>query len=1241
MKNSLPHWKSKVSTLVFLNFLLLVVGATTLWAVSQPKVSMLGAPQISTMAGMGPDSAGYGGDGAAATAAQLSYPFSVATDSAGNVYIADSSNYRIRVVNTQNVAITVAGVTIQPGNIATVAGNGTEGESGDGGAATSAQIGYVEGITVDSTGNIYFSDTVFSVVREINTSGTISIFAGTLQEEEGCGYYDINNDNGDGGPATSATFDCPTGVGVDATGNVYITDQQAGLVRQVNTQGIINTVAGAKGNETYCEQMPGSGDGGPATSAVFGCPTASRVDQNGNLFITDLGAGTIRVVNMQNAAITVNGVTIQPTYINTIAGTGTWGYTGDGGAATSAQLFLPYDAVVDKWGNVFIADSENDVIRKVDTNGIITTFAGMNGEWNYFGDGGPATAAELAWPTSVAVDTVGNVYIVDNGNDAVRQVNPNGGGSTTDFGSVSLGSNTTQAIQFYMSQAVTVSAIQANGDYTVTTNPAPGNKRHQSASRSASVPKGMPSVQAKFLQKAMAGRTSRPMDNPPTPNSCVGTFAQGDTCTAYVQFTPTKPGPRWFQLTATDSTQVNYTFGLTGTGVGSLVSITPGIINTPPGGAGVGALTGIVRDDFANTFVADYENEVVWKITSQGVSTIVAGIAGTPGYDGDGGPATSAHLYDPLGLTLDSVGNLYIADTLNNVVRKVDVSGTITTVAGTGNWGYSGDGGLATNAQLDNPLGVLADNLGNLYIADTFNNVVRKVDAYGHISTIAGNGTGAGSGGWQNGNLQPSGGWSGDSGPATQAELNGPGGLALDANGNLYISDTWNSAIRKVDASGNIWTVAGFCSEGCEAGYSGDGGAATSAQLNFPFGLAVDAAGDFYFADTDNSAIRKVDVNGVITTVAGGQNAQPTQQRQAHSTGVSWHLQAYNKKAQSNAKPHPQDSIGDGGLATSALIEVPVGLSVDNNGSFYLTDVAMGYLRVVDVTTSDMNFGTLNPGTTSDPLAVTVSDTGNASLNVSQLSLSANFGWASSGLCSTSAPLTSGNSCALAADLTPPAAGNYSGSIVLTDDVFNTPQTITMEGVATQPDYSISATPTTLSIVQGQTGTATLTVTPQYGYTGTIQFACSGLPALTTCTFSPTSAAITDNNPVAVTLTVTTTGKTTQASLTAPVSGSGRNSGSPLNLWFVSVGLVSVVLFGIGGKHGKNGRQMVLRMFFVCALLTGVMALNGCGSDSHPAVPVTPVGNYSATVTTTASATAGSGQHTAAITINVTQQPAQ
>ncbi len=261
----------------------------------------------------------------------------------------------------------------------------------------------------------------------------------------------------------------------------------------------------------------------------------------------------------------------------------------------------------------------------------------------------------------------------------------------------------------------------------------------------------------------------------------------------------------------------------------------------------------VAVDSAGDLFIADGNNNVVREVRPDGTITTVAG-NGTQGYSGDGGPAASAELNEPQGVAVDSAGDLFIADAFNRVVREVRPDGTITTVAGNGTNGYSGDGGPATSAELSEPLAVTVDSSGDLFIADTFNNVVREVHPDGTISTVAGNGTK---------------GYSGDGGSAMTAEFTYPTGVAVDSSGNLFIADEGNQRIREVHLDGTITTVAG---NGI-AGYSGDGGPATNAEVRNPYSVLVDSSGDLFVADYGNNVIREVRPDGTITTVAGNGTA--------------------------------------------------------------------------------------------------------------------------------------------------------------------------------------------------------------------------------------------------------------------------------------------------------------------------------------------------------------------------------
>ena len=344
-----------------------------------PLLSFSGPGVISTVVGNG--SRGDSGDSGLAISASLDYPSSIAFDTTGDIYIADTANHRIRLLTTST------------GIITTVAGDGTEGYGGDGEQVTSAIFSYPYGVSVGATGDIYIADTYNHRIRMVTKStGIITTVAGNGTQ----GY------SGDGGQATSAILQYPCVVAIDSSGNIYIADTFNNCIRMVtSTTGTITTVAG--------NGMSGdTGDGGLATSALMNYLYGFTLDALGNIYIADTVNHRIRMVTKSTGIIT------------TVAGDGSYGSSGDGGQATSARLSFPYGVTVDASGNIFIADSANNCIRMVmKSTGVITTVAG-NGTAGFSGDGGQAMAARLSNPLFVAVDTSINIFIADAGNNRIR-----------------------------------------------------------------------------------------------------------------------------------------------------------------------------------------------------------------------------------------------------------------------------------------------------------------------------------------------------------------------------------------------------------------------------------------------------------------------------------------------------------------------------------------------------------------------------------------------------------------------------------------------------------------------------------------------------------------------------------------------------------------------------------------------------------------------------------------------------
>jgi uncharacterized protein (TIGR03437 family) len=341
--------------------------------------------------------------------------------------------------------------------------------------------------------------------------------------------------------------------------------------------------------------------------------------------------------------------------------------------------------------------------------------------------------------------------------------------------------------------------------------------------------------------------------------------------------------------------------------------------------AGIGSGTGLARGDYK-----------VWKVSAAGVLTTLAG-NGTPTYSGDGGPATAAQFNGPAGVAVAASGVIYIADTQNQRVRALAPGGKIDTVAGTGVAGFNGEIGLPRTAQLNFPQGVAADGQGNWYVADTANNRVRKVQPGGNLLTIAGNGNAS---------------YFGDGGQAAKASVNQPEGVAVDAAGNVYIADTLDNAVRKVTPDGTISTLAGTGTPG----YSGEGGPAKQARLKLPRAVAVDAGGNVYVADTGNNQIRRIDTQGAITTVDTGGALNDPRGVAVDRAGNLYIADTGNRRIRRVAAGTAMTTIagngsccysGDGGLALDAQLNQPWGLAADASGNIYVADAGSNAVRIL------------------------------------------------------------------------------------------------------------------------------------------------------------------------------------------------------------------------------------------------------------------------------------------------------
>jgi hypothetical protein len=687
--------------------------------------------------------------------------------------------------------------------------------------------------------------------------------------------------------------------------------------------------------------------------------------------------------------------------------------------------------------------------------------------------------------------------------------------------------------------------------------------------------------------------------------SCDTTTAYGTSaatsCTVNVTFTPTAPGQRNGAVELTNSSgAVIATAYVYGTGTGPMVGFPPATIKTvagngangfggdggPATSAQISSPENVALDGAGSIYIADAANHRVRKVTPQGTMTTVAG-NGTIGFGGDGGPATSAQLSSPVGVAIDSAGNLYIVDADSNTVRKVIPSGTITTVAGNDTAGYSGDNGPATSAQLSFPEGVAVDTAGNLYIADTLNNVIRKVSLSGTITSFVGNGT-----------L----GFSGDGGQATSAQLSNPFGVAASA-GNLYIADFANDRVREVNLStGIITTAAGNGTQG----FSGDNGPATSAELSNPTSVAVDGVGNLYIADINNNLVRKVNTSGTITTVAGNGS---------------------------------QGFGGDNGPATGAKLFFPQGVAVDGVANLFVADLGNRRIREVNISSApSLSFATTNVGSVgSNTVTVQVANIGNGPLTFeSTPTVSLNFGLAAN-TCISGTSIPVGGSCDVEAFFAPTVPGNpLTGSIILTDNAFNAAsagftQTITLSGVAPVPPPVVNRV---LPSAGSPSGATVVTITGNY-FTGATSVTFGGVVAPSFVVVSDTQ--ITTVSPAG------TLGSTVDIVVTTPQGSSGTSAADKFQYAIAlaaaatspSVTLALGTAANFTPVTATNGVPPYSYAISSGTLPTGLNINASTGAISGtPTASVTNAG-YTVTVTDAAAETASAGF---TLTVNQTAQ---
>jgi sugar lactone lactonase YvrE len=684
------------------------------------------------------------------------------------------------------------------GHVTTFAGGSTYAQ--DGAAATAAPV-FPAGIAIDAGGNILVGDQVRNAIRKVDVA------TGTILSEAGSGEHGFD---GDGGPAVAAalnleppgTYKVAVGLAYDAKGSLYFSDSANHRVRRVDASGVITTVAG-NGAADF------SGDGGPAREAGLNAPNGLAVDAAGNLYIADRDNHRIRRVDTRGT-------------ITTVAGNGEPGHNGDNRAASSASLFAPTTLTMDKQGNLYVADTRNHRVRRVDVStAIISTVAG-NGTDFPFRDDVRATETSLHFPHGVALDADGNIYIADTFNNRIRRVAADTGVIRTVAGTGAEGfaGDDGPATGAALNRPRAL-VLDASGSLFVADSDNSRVRRIDTRAGSISTVAGN-------------GRTTIADDGAPAQSAALlrpRGIAVDSAGNVFVADTENHRIRKVDAVTGAIATMAGGRRGPEGDGGAAL-------------SASLGFPSGIAMDSADNLYIADWEYSRIRKVdAATGLIATVAGSLLPAAGLGDNGPATSAALGQPRDVAVDRFGNLYIADTANHRVRRVDAATrVITTIAGTGNAGSSGDGGPALSASLDEPEGVVVDAAGSVYVSEHQGGRIRKIAADGLITTVAG-----------------AGGCSmelGENGPATAACLSFPAGIALDAAGNLFVAVSNHSLVRRVDArSGVITTIAG---DAWNHTFSGDAGPAALAGLNRPGAIAFDRRGNLFIADTRNQRIRAI-----------------------------------------------------------------------------------------------------------------------------------------------------------------------------------------------------------------------------------------------------------------------------------------------------------------------------------------------------------------------------------------------
>ena len=1005
------------------------------------------------------------GDGCLASQLEIGVdPHDIRVDGKGNVYwLDDNGSYGV----IHKIAASTLLETTYVGNVTKTKTCSVGDKYGDGcaatdGAASTGTLGYTttglakgRGIAVSRYGDLFYADYNGDEDHKVSAAtGLFTTIAGNLA---------VGSADGIAGSNTTSAVNGSRGIGVDSnTGLVYVADTTNNVLRLLTpvssslcTVGVYtcyqsSTISAA--NPTPTPNLVVSGV--PIGSEQLDAPEDAQVDGNSNIFFTEQANGVVMGIYGGTGPFFgipsptkgyVYNIAGNPVPLATTAGTLNTSYPADGTTPTVLATTVSISTrkmSVDAHGDLFIADSSNNVVWFVDhTTGYLRLVAGhfdptavptppavapvpppssipigCSASTDAVGDGCPGAQASLYDSSDMgnAADDQGNLYITDAEGAVATSARIRKLLSGLNFPATAIGSTITQTVAIHF--AVSDSAAATNAFTIATSDFSVG-----------------------------------------TPSCKVNTDLTTD-CLVPVTFTPSKPGYDTATLAIASLKGAVNTYLVTGTGT------TPSLAFDPGSAAVVAASTsnpqGVVFDGVGNAYVADSANNRVLMIAAGGAVTTFAG-TGTQGLTGNGGQATAATLNAPTAVAIDTAGSVFIADTGNNVIRKVASNGIITTYAG-GATSVScpsqidalGNGCLATSATFSHPSGLATDNKGQLYVADTGNNLIRQINVYGYVSVFAGGATSTTTCSAQTDTF-------GDGCPAAQSTFSAPTGLAFNATGNtLLVSDTGDNIVRQISLSSNISVGSAGAVTAVQANpislVAGNGSAGSSidvnsvaklSQLNQPIGVAVDAAQNVYIADSGNDAIRFVSkASGTISTIVG-----------------------INAASGTGTVPGP---------ATGVQLTLPAGVAVTNTGLLYVTDSGNNRILSDARTQPSFNFGRINLGASSPVQTFTESSIGTTAAtlasplvtstgNTTQFTFTAST---SSAGCATGS-LAPGATCTFQGQFTPQTTGPFSATYTEATTSAGGAASVTLVGTGAV------LTPTTGTVAQ----TAPATGNSQFG----------------------------------------------------------------------------------------------------------------------------------------------------------------